>query len=270
MESVELTREIGIFIELFDARDKLRSITARLGQGSADLALDMFELYAMMTALKIRRGANSNAEQFEAKIAQDGRIRVSELLHFCPDLNGQSQRMEAISKRLRGRARLIPLAELAYFAAETGDYEYARFYSLQARKYNPRAWELYELCVADGLVALFDGNSALATECLKNSAQACQEGEQSQLQSSIRAPLLLLAQRLLTSGERIEVVRHLLECQNIWRHLRKQFESWIVIIESGRDPQFNGAGLIMEMQQFPYRLRAQWMSAWSMFESGGC
>jgi hypothetical protein len=95
---------------------------------------------------------------------------------------------------------------------------------------------------------------------------ACQTDEYASVECSVRAPLLVLAEKLLERGERVEVLRHLLQCQDVWQFLRPQIEEWITVIERGERLEFQAAECLLPMNQPSVRLKAQWMSACSLQE----
>jgi hypothetical protein len=186
---------------------------------------------------------------------------------LCPIPDEQLSRMERLAGFVSGRARLIFLVELSLFAVELGDFDAASKYVTQAWAFDPSAWELYNLCVLEGLFALNAGKTRAAVECLEKSIDACQVDEHASLNCAVRAPNFLLAQRLFEQGERIAVLRHLLDCKNVWQLSLMSMDKWIHLIESGKTPDFQGCEAVKGMNQPSYKLGMQWMRARSLEEA---
>lgn len=302
----DLQAEVSSFEELFKSFEKLLKLSERLYKGDNHVVYALCELYAMMGAHQILAciGATNEIEiasvqeETERPSGTRGRLpryeNVQEaarellaavalvdkagmssaleamgVLTLCPVPEQQFSRMELVSGGVKGRAPLVFLVELSLFAAELGDFERAHKYAREARIFNPSSWELYKLCVVEGLVALNAGRVDEAVHCLARSMTACQADEYSSLHCSIRVPVLVLAEKLLEHGERVEVLRHLLDCQNVWHFLRPQIEEWISLIEDGERPDFREAKSILAMNQASHRLNTQWMSACSLEEGAG-
>jgi hypothetical protein len=181
------------------------------------------------------------------------------VLALCPMPRQQFSRMERVAGRVIGRAKLVFLVELAFFAAEVEDYERASQYASEAHDFNPVAWELYSLSVIEGLVALNAGKIDEAVKYLAKSVNACLTDVSACLGCGISPPNFLLAKKLFERGERIEVLRHLLDCKAVWRILRVHIEEWIRVIESGRTPDVGAGGT--------WRLAIQCRNA-SLIDSG--
>ena len=164
------------------------------------------------------------------------------VLALCPIRQQQFSRMERIVGRVIGRAKLVFLVELAFFAAELGDYERATKYASEAHDFKPVAWELYSLSVIEGLAALNAGKKDEAIKYLSKSINACLTDVHSCIACGISPPNFGLTEKLLERGKRIEVLRHLLDCKAVWRALRPHIEEWIRMIESGGRPDFTAEG----------------------------
>ena len=93
---------------------------------------------------------------------------------------------------------------------------------------------------------------------------ACQADEYDSLNCSVRAPNFALAEKLLERGERVEVLRHLVDCQNVWQFLKPQIAEWVSVIEIGKRPDIQTAEVLLPMNQPSVRLKMQWMSACSL------
>jgi hypothetical protein len=104
------------------------------------------------------------ARELFSALESESRIGISTALEemgvfsLCPILEQHFPRMEVVAGRLVRRARLIPLVELAHFAAEIGDYGKAQKYTQKAHVFDPNSWELYSLCVVEGLIAFNAGD----------------------------------------------------------------------------------------------------------------
>lgn len=188
-------------------------------------------------------------------------LRDMRVLALCPDPEGHLLRMELVSENLPGRARVILLVELSLLAAELGDYGRAIHYASLAHTFGPDSWELYNLCVVEGLIALNTGKHREAVQYLDASIRACERDEYTSLSCGIRVPNLTLAQKLLHSGQRVEVLRHLSDCKDVWQFLRVKIDRWMCLIEAGEVPDFGSAGLLKAIS---YRLQMQWLRAYSL------
>ncbi len=183
---------------------------------------------------------------------------------LCPFPERQVSRMALVAANLTPCVRLILLVDLSFLAVELGDYYRASKYATEAHFLNPTSWELYNLCVIEGQIALNAGNNREALKFLDKSMGACQWDEYASLTCGTRVPNLSLVEMLLHGGERVEVVRHLLQCKNVWQSLSSQIDEWIGIIENGGTPDFRGTGVSKRSVKFSYRLKTQWMRAYSL------
>jgi tetratricopeptide (TPR) repeat protein len=172
--------------------------------------------------------------------------------------------MELVTERVAGHAQQVFLVELSRFAANVGEYERASKYIQQARTFDPTSWELYNIFVVEGLIALNEGRLDDAVQCLDRSISACLAYENARVQCCVRAPNLELAEKLLERGERVEVLRHLLDCKNVWEVLQPQIDGWIHAIDSGEKPDFLATGNLRVPEKPSHRLRMQWMNACSL------
>jgi len=296
-----LEREVLSFEDLIKAYEKLDKIAERAFKGGSRMAHNLCELYAMISAFRIRACIGVSDEiavraalletdhnlstqgwlpQYDSvqkagqalliAATQDDKAKMSSALEemgvlaLCPILEEQFPRMELVTEKVSGRARLVPILNLVLFAAEVGDYEKASRYALRSRAFDPSSWELYALCIVEGLIALNAGDTREAIQCLEKSINACLTDEYSALHCSVRAPILTLAEKLLQNGERVEVLRHLLQCQDVWQFLGPRFAEWAGVIESGQQPQFHTDKTLEAMNQPSANLGLQWMTACSI------
>jgi hypothetical protein len=88
------------------------------------------------------------------------------VLALCLSPERQFDRLEFIVGCVVGRARLIPLVELAIFAAEQLAYDRASEYVIEARTLGPGAPELHCILTVEGLIALNSGNTGDAKQLL--------------------------------------------------------------------------------------------------------
>ena len=188
---------------------------------------------------------------------------------LCPSLLDQLSRMEGLAGNVSGRARLVFLIELALFAFELGDFNATRRYVKEAWSLDPSAWEMYTLCILEGLFAVAAGNSREAIRWLEKSINACQTDEHTSLYCGIRPPDFLLVQRLFERGERVAVLKHLAECKNVWQLPRMPMGTWIDLIERGEAPDFQEAGFAKGMSLPSCRLSLQWMRTRSLEAAKG-
>jgi len=79
---------------------------------------------------------------------------------------------------------------------------------------------------------------------MEDSISACQRDEYALLACGARTLNVALVQKLLDSGQRIEVLRHLLQCKDVWQSFRSQIEVWIDLIESGETLTLQASGML--------------------------
>ena len=172
--------------------------------------------------------------------------------------------MAAVARSASGRAQLIPFVDLSLFALDIGDFERARAYVTKARSFDPVAYELYNLCVVKGLIAINAGRHREATQYLEKSIAACQIDECASLACGVRPPDLALVEKLLDGDHRAAVLRHLLDCKNVWQSLGPQTDLWINAIESGEKAHFRESGMLKAMNEPAFRLLMQYARARSL------
>ena len=129
------------------------------------------------------------------------------------------------------------------------------------RSFNPSSWELYNITLVEGLLALNEDKVDEAVRCLDLSISACLEYERARAQCCVRAPNLELAGKLLEHGERPAVSRHLAACRDVWDSLQFQIDRWIRAIDDGGTPEFRSAGDLRVPRGPAHTLRMQWMNA---------
>lgn len=245
-----------------DAVTKAASLPAE-GESLAHFRLPSFD--AVQAAIQEFTTAETSGDGAGMSSA----LERMEVFGLCPIPEMQLSRMELVAGYAVGRAHLIPLVELALFAAELEDYESAGRYDQEARALDPSAWELYTLCIVSGLIALNAGKNREAIQFLDRSIKACQTDEYASLNCGVRAPNLLLADKLLERGERVEVLKHLLDCRDVWQFYKLQIDNWVSLIEGGEAPQFQNSGMLRAMNQPSYKLQMQWVRACSLGEGSG-
>ena len=180
---------------------------------------------------------------------------------LCPISGKQLSRMERMSAKVGNGTRLILLVELALFAVKLRDFDAAKRYAAEAHALRPSSWELYNLCVLEGLLALKAGKLRDALQWLEKSSDACQVDEQVSINCAVRAPNFLLAQELLAQGERAAVITHLLDCKNVWGYTRMPFDEWVDMIERGRIPDFERSEIFQALNQPFWKLLMAWRRA---------
>jgi hypothetical protein len=199
----------------------------------------------------------------EALEAGDGDATVRALEEMgvaalCPAPDEQLVRMERIAESVTGPASVVLWVELAVFAFERDDFNSARKYATEAWGLGPSSWELYNLCVLEGLFALNAGRTREAVQFLEKSMNACQVDAHTSLHCAVRAPNFTLAQKLFEHGERVTVLSHLLECKNVWQTPTMPMEKWIGLIERGEIPDFQESKIVRKLNLPSSKLYMQW------------
>lgn len=197
-------------------------------------------------------------------VAVEGALQEMQVLVLCPTFEDLLPKMEAVARRVSGHAQQVFLVELAQVAAKLGDYERASRCIQEARAFDPSSWELYNICMIEGQIALNTGAVHKAIQWLDQSIGACLEYERARAQCCVRAPSLELPKKLLELGERDVVVRHLLDCKNVWSILEPEIDDWIQTINNGDQPDFLTTGNLRIPERPSHRLRMQWMNASSL------
>jgi hypothetical protein len=150
----------------------------------------------------------------------------------------QLRRLELIVGTVIGRARLIPLVELAIFAAKVDDAERARKYLVEAHTLSPRSSDLHSLHTVAGIIALSAGQITLAKTHLTESVRICRKDGLACLECTARVPNMMLVKKFLERGDKLSVVKHLIECQEVWKNLTSQMVTWINEIRHDQEPDF--------------------------------
>ena len=171
------------------------------------------------------------------------------VLELCPASGKQFDRLEFIVGCVIGRARLVPLAELAIFAAECGAQDRVDRYITEARTLRPGPPELHSLLTAAGIVAIDSGNISEAKDYLLESVRVCSKGGQPCVPSRLRAFHVGLANKLLEHGEEEPVVKYLAHCQVVWSHQRALIAEWINRIRAGERPEFLTSSFFVLMER---------------------
>jgi len=301
MNEAEFGRAVKDFAEVIKASERLRAKGTRL-------AVILGTFFAMCCAFRIRRNvATFDGDAIEEPV--EGAIPSSQLeentalpepntvdragtqliaatisndfdgtaralaemgvLDLCPKISQQFTRMELVARSMQGRAQLIPLVELSLFALDIGEFELAAKYAVEARSFDPAAYELYNLCVVEGLIAMNAGQERGAIQLLEQSIGACQRDEHASLACGVRGLNLALVEKLLDGGHRVEVLKHLLECKNVWQSFRPQIDVWISLIESGERPNFQESAMLRSMNEPSCKLIMQYSRARALEEGNG-
>jgi hypothetical protein len=302
MNDVGLQKEILDYVELFETYEGLLKVRHKFLVADDHLATSLCQLYAVIASYQIRVCTSSDKEfalglsceenenctgatldslpkhgtvqkaarELLAALATDDRataltaLREMRVLALCPSPECVFARMDLVTQHVTGRAQQVFLVELSRFAASVGDYERASKYAQQARTFDPSSWELYNIHVVEGLIALNDGRVEKAVRCLALSISACLAYEKARAQCCIRAPSLQLAEKLLDRGEREAVQKHLVDCRNVWEVLQPWIDNWVQVIEQGGRPNFQAEGNLRVPEESSNRLRMQWMNACSL------
>lgn len=298
VNEIELRREISDYEDLLQAFEELLKARKRFYVHDDRLATTLCELYATMGAHRILTcvertneidgtySCEEDENHFETRellpqretvqragrelviaLASDnkaaalGALIDMGLFALCPSAERMFVRMAFVAERITGHAQQVLLVELARFAARVGDYQRASKYVQQARTFDPNSWELYNIHMVEGLIALNAGSVVEAVQCLALSTTACLAYEKARAQCCIRAPSLELAEKLLHRGEGEAVLRHLSGCKNIWEVLQPQIDNWTRIIKNGGKPDFQATGHLRIPEKPSHTLRMQWMNA---------
>ena len=118
--------------------------------------------------------------------------------------------------------------------------------------------------MVEGLIALNAGRVHDAIRCLADSLDPCLEDVQAASECGVLAPNLELVEKLVEHGERIEVLRHLSDCLDLWVRFRSEITEWMGIIERGDIPDFHSAESINEASRPSWKLKIQWLRACSL------
>lgn len=176
---------------------------------------------------------------------------------LCPSPQNQFLSVERIAERVTEPSRIVFLVELSLFAIELGLLDRAGQYAKEARHLAPMAWQLYNICVVEGLVALGTGLVSDAVRLLRESIRACQADAHASLICGVRAPNFLLVEGLLERGERLEAIDHLTNCKRIWQFPQFRFDEWISQIKNGESPELHSSEVVTAMRRPWYALEAQ-------------
>jgi hypothetical protein len=175
--------------------------------------------------------SNDKSEALEA-------LAEMRVFALSPAIGSSLGRLEFCVGCVNGRARLIPLIELALFATEVADYDRASGYFRQAHCLAPGPPELHDLHTVAGIVAAEAGQVMLANWHLAESIRVCRENDFACLVCGIRNFNVMLAEKLLELGERDSVVEYLSDCQIVWSHQTQLIADWIQAVRTGRRPNF--------------------------------
>lgn len=181
------------------------------------------------------------------------------VFELCPRADEQLVRMGRLSKRVGGIARLALLVELVRFASELREHDALRGFLQESWEWMPSGWELYNLYIAEGILLLDSEDWRGAVSCLEKSTDACLTDGSTSLSCGLRAPNFRLADGLLKAGYGASVLKHLAECQDIWRLRWMPMRDWIRAIESGATPDLLNSSVVAGMNLPSCRMFLQWM-----------
>lgn len=301
MNECEIRKAVLEYGALFSVHESLLERRKQLGMLDDHLAVALCEFYALWGAYKVGKcirsicdfgpvscceeneeslgrrevlpkyeAVNTAAQNLLLAISAKDQVSISGALeqlgvfYLCKMPEQVFYKMERVALHVAGRAQQLFWVDLSLFAAGVGDYQRARMYIQQIRAFDLSSRELYDVRVVEGLIALEEGRADQAIRCLHSSTKVCQADVDSSIECSLLPPNLDLAKRLLELGKRIEVLRYLTECHNVWWRCRPQIEEWIQLIESGENPDFQALQTPEGADQLSYRLNVQWLRACSL------
>lgn len=177
---------------------------------------------------------------------------------LCPSPQRQLTRMHRLADCMDSYMQVPALVELALFASDIGSYDRASEFTAEARSLCPTEWELYSICVVEGLVAFSKGMYIEAARLMAQSMTSCQCDEYASLTCGVRSLNLSLPEQLLSVGLRDEVSNYLLNCRDIWQSVRPQIDVWISLLSNGERPDFGASKAIKLMSAPSYRLMMLW------------
>jgi hypothetical protein len=181
-------------------------------------------------------------------------LRDMGVFALCLPADRQFKALELSVGSIVGQRRLIPLVELAVFAANVSEYDRASAYLGQASSLSPGPSELHNLHTVAGLIDLHVGNLAEADEHLNASVDVCQSSDFACLTCSVRTLNLSLAQRLLEHGERSAVVEFLVRCQDVWKRDARRISASIELIQMGMTPDLDAIRMLERLRAKMARL----------------
>jgi hypothetical protein len=175
-------------------------------------------------------------------------------------------RLELCVRCVIGRARLIPLLELASLATELGFHDKTVSYLSEAHTLAPEPPELHDIHTICGIVALAAGQVEEAKAHLAESVRVCREDEYALVTCGIRPFNITLAKKLLERGESAAVFKYLTRCQGVWTYEGKRIASWIEAIQNDREPDFFAPSIRNALEKPAARIRD--LTLRSMFLAG--
>src|SRR5207247_6377143 len=261
MNECEIRKAVLEYGALFSVHESLLERRKQLGMLDDHLAVALCEFYALWGAYKVGKcirsicdfgpvscceeneealgrrevlpkyeAVNTAAQNLLLAISAKDQVSISGALeqlgvfYLCKMPEQVFYKMERVALHVAGRAQQLFWVDLSLFAAGVGDYQRARMYIQQIRAFDLSSRELYDVRVVEGLIALEEGRADQAIRCLHSSTKVCQADVDSSIECSLLPPNLDLAKRLLELGKRIEVLRYLTECHNVWWRCRPQIE----------------------------------------------
>jgi hypothetical protein len=176
------------------------------------------------------------------------------VLKLCPPPEQLFDRLAFVVGGVIGRARLVPLLELATFAAEQRAYNRAGQFLAEARTLGPGPMEQHCLFTVEGILHLESKDILKAKECLLDSIRVCREHSDF-VRTGIFGFHVMLAERLLEQGERQTVVNYLTECAHVWSHEKELIGLWISAVNAGEKPEFLKSSFLAAVHNPVIKLR---------------
>ena len=295
----QLQEEVSDFENLVGNFEKSQPLADKMFSGGERMLRTLFEFYAMMSAFWICECAGGraailaddidlgaahhggtrlpkhadvrkSAQDLSRAVASEDRLGVSAALEEMGVLalssatERQFPRLESVAGCLTGRARTVLLIELVLFAVDVEEYERAERYALETRAFGPISRELYNLVMAEGLVALEAGRIEDAILCLARSIDACLTDVDALIECGLPGPNLRLVEKLLDHGEQAVVLEHLRQCENVWQSRKPHIENWISAIEAGGKSDFQTTRFLKALDRPAAKLDQQWMRVFSL------
>jgi hypothetical protein len=247
-----------LLVSLLEAEDFNLHESGLLSRNLGDGYVDEVQMPRLSDVVKL---SSSTIEAFESgdQVSLLRLLQEIGVFDLCPRADEQLERMGRFSKRVGGIARLALLVELVRFASELLEHDALRGFLQEAWEWMPSGWELYNLYIAEGILLLDSEDWRGAVSCLEKSTDACLTDGSTSLSCGLRAPNFRLADGLLKAGYRASVLKHLAECQDIWRLRWMPMRDWIRAIESGETPDFLNSSVVAGMNLPSCRMFLQWM-----------
>jgi len=230
----------------------------QIGQARSASAIDQSDA---LISLPSQETQNASAQVLRAVRCGDGPgiargLQQLRVFAFCAAQDNLLDRLELLARGVIGRARLIPLVELAIFAIEYGVQNRAKLYVTEALSLCPGPSELHDLHNIQGILALESGDVVGAKEHLSASIKACRGDVFACVTCSARVPNLMLVNKLVGNGEHTAAVRYLLACEEVWQAHKSTISSWVAALRSGRFVDFDSFAFVAALNDPATKIRA--------------